>query len=71
MTPSGWQIDGVVGFTKNSNAPNGTDPYTMYHWTQWSTTNTPATGNVLSAWVSYFSWDTLNNNTNATSYLNT
>ena len=44
----------------------------MYHWTQWSTTNVPATGNVLVAWVSYLGWDSLANATsNVTSYLNT
>ena len=30
----------------------------FYHWVQWSTTNVPATGNVLSTWVSYQGWDT-------------
>ena len=32
-TAAGWQIDDIIGFTKNFNVPNGTDPYKMYHWT--------------------------------------
>ena len=44
----------------------------MYHWTQWSTTATPAAGNILQAWVSYYNWDSLaSNTTTATSTLNT
>ena len=35
----------------------------MYHWVQWSTKSTPATGNVLNLWVSYQGWDALTNNT--------
>jgi hypothetical protein len=53
----GFQIDDVIGYTKNSMALNGTDPYTWYHWTQWSHTVTPAAGNVMTAWVSYHGWD--------------
>ncbi len=58
LTNSGWQIDELIGFTKANSAVNGTSPYNLYHWTQWSTSNTPATGNVLSAWVSYIGADT-------------
>jgi hypothetical protein len=44
----------------------------MYHQTQWSTTNVPAAGNVLSAWVSYLGWDSLATaGSNVTSHLNT
>ena len=62
----------MIGHTHNSGAASGADPYTMYHWTQWSTTVTPAAGNILQAWVSYLNWDSLaSNTTNTTSYLNT
>jgi hypothetical protein len=47
----------VIGFTKSAVVVNGTDPYTFYHWTQWSTTNVPAAGNTLAAWVSYLGAD--------------
>lgn len=47
----------MIGFTKDSIVVNGTDPYTFYHWTQWSTTNVPATGNTLVAWVTYLGAD--------------
>ena len=60
----------MIGHTHNSGAASGADPYTMYHWTQWSTTVTPAAGNILQAWVSYLNWDSLAA-ANTTSYLNT
>jgi len=67
-----WQIDDVIGFTHNSDAAASSDPYQMYHWTQWSTTNVPVAGNILVAWVSYLGWDSLHNATsNVTSQLNT
>ena len=60
----------MIGHTYNSGAASGSDPYTMYHWSQWSTTVTPAAGNILQAWVSYLNWDSLAA-ANTTSYLNT
>ena len=57
FTSSNWQIDDLIGWTHNDAAVNGTSPYNFYHWTQWSTSNTPATGNVLSTWVSYIGAD--------------
>ena len=67
-----WQIDDVIGFTHNDAAAASSDPYQMYHWTQWSTTNVPVAGNILVAWVSYLGWDSLANATsNVTSMLNT
>ena len=50
------QIDDVIGFTSGKSN-------TMYHWVQWSTKSTPATGNVLNLWVSYQGWDALTNYT--------
>ena len=62
----------MIGFTYNSAASASADPYNFYHWTQWSTTATPAAGNILQSWVSYYNWDTLaSNTTTATSTLNT
>jgi hypothetical protein len=65
---AGFQIDDVIGYTKSSLSGNGTDPYNWYHWVQWTHTATPASGNVLAAWVSYNGWDSAN--VNGTSNLN-
>ena len=56
------QIDDVIGLTSGS-------ARTMYHWVQWSTKSTPATGNILNLWVSYQGWDALTNY-NVSSQLN-
>lgn len=65
---AGFQIDDVIGFTKSSVSGNGTDPYTWYHWVQWTHTAAPAASNVLTAWVSYLGWDSAV--ANGTSHLN-